>query len=140
MSPDKNRRRSIVGLFQAMCAATVLALSFQAFAHHSVSGQYDVNSTLELTGIVERVDWVNPHIYVHLRVTDESGVVAVWRLGTVPVAMARRAGITSERLFAEGMTVKATVFPSRDGTENMGFLTRMDYPDGTFISVRPDRL
>ena len=57
-------------------------------AHHSVGGQFDVTKKLVLEGTVVRVDWVNPHIYVHLKVKEQSGEEVVWRLGTVPVGMA----------------------------------------------------
>lgn len=111
-----------------------------AFAHHSVSGQYDVQQKIVLEGTVEKVDWVNPHIYVHLKVTDAKGNSVVWRLGTVPVAMARKAGVTKESLLAEGQKVKITAYPAREAGSNMGFLVRIDYPDGHFVSVNPDRL
>src|SRR5215831_859922 len=101
-------------------------LSLQAFAHHSVSGQFDVSKKVVLTGTVEKVDWVNPHIYVHLKVTDPQAQAGVWELGTVPVAMARKAGITKESLLAAGQTVKVTAYPSRDGTQRMGFLIRVE--------------
>jgi hypothetical protein len=133
---SSSRRGLIVGVL----ASFALLFSLQSPAHHSVSGQFDVNNKVVLTGTVEKVDWVNPHIYVHLKVTDSKGQPAMWSLGTVPVAMARKAGISKESLLAEGQTVKVTAYPSRDGTEHMGFLIRVDYPDGHFISVNPDRL
>ena len=129
--------------FKSCCVALVgmgALLSVQAFAHHSVSGQFDVSKKVVLTGTVEKVDWVNPHIYVHLKVSDPQAQSGVWQLGTVPVAMARKAGITKESLLAAGQTVKVTAYPARDGTQHMGFLIRVDYPDGHFISVNPDRL
>jgi 2,3-bisphosphoglycerate-independent phosphoglycerate mutase len=67
-------------LIKAGCAVIAgcgLLFGLQAAAHHSVSGQFDVNKKVVLTGTVEKVDWVNPHIYVHLKVTDEKGHAAV---------------------------------------------------------------
>src|SRR5262245_434003 len=99
-------------------AAVSLAIGVPAFAHHSVSGQFDVKKKVVLTGTVEKVDWVNPHIYVHLKVTDDAGKVAVWRLGSVPVGMARGAGVTKDDFMAKGQVVKITAYPARDGTAN----------------------
>jgi uncharacterized protein DUF6152 len=134
--------RSHRARFQFLIAALGIGtlFSWQALAHHSVSGQFDVNKKVVLTGTVEKVDWVNPHIYVHLKVNDPQAQAGVWQLGTVPVAMARKAGITKESLLAVGQTVKITAYPARDGTQHLGFLIRVDYPDGHFISVNPDRL
>lgn len=117
-----------------------LILAVQVSAHHSVSGQFDVSQTVVLTGTVNKVSWVNPHIYVHLDVVDDKGETATWRLGTVPVAMARAAGITKQSLYGEGKPVTITAYPARDGTAHLGFLTKIEYSDGTFVSVRPDRL
>jgi hypothetical protein len=114
-------------------------LCMPASAHHSVSGQFDVKTKVVLAGTVERVDWVNPHIYVHLKVKDEQGHENIWRLNTVPVGMARAAGITKESLFAEGKIMKITIFPARDGTKYLGFATRFEFPDGKFIQTSPDR-
>ena len=126
----------------AVLAVLVTSFMFtmSSSAHHSVSGQFDVSKTIILKGTVEKVSWVNPHIYVHLKVTDENGNTAVWALGTVPVSMARAAGISKQSLYGEGKEVIITAYPARDGTDNLGFLTKIEYSDGTFVSVRPDRL
>jgi hypothetical protein len=116
-----------------------VAIGMPVLAHHSVSGQFDVKKKVVLTGTVERVDWVNPHIYMHLKVTDAAGASAVWRLGSVPVGMARAAGVTKDDFLARGQTVKVTAYPARDGTKNLGFLTRIDYPDGHYVALSPDR-
>jgi len=108
-------------------------------AHHSVGGQFDVSKKIVLEGTVVRVDWVNPHIYVHLKVKDEAGQEVVWRLGTVPVGMARAAGVTKEDLLAKGLVVKMSTYPARDGAKHLGWVYRIDYPSGRFIQVAPDR-
>lgn len=140
MSRSMSRVRITSNIAYGLIASAGLLTGLQASAHHSVSGQFDISKKIELSGTVERVDWVNPHVYVHLKVTDAGGKSAVWALGTVPVAMARKAGITKESLLAAGQTVKVTAYPARDGTQNLGFLIRVDYPDGHFISVNPDKL
>jgi hypothetical protein len=129
-----------LGLVSLLMLGLSLVITLPSLAHHSVSGQFDVSKEIILKGTVDKVSWVNPHIYVHLKVVDESGDSAVWRLGTVPVAMARAAGISKESLYGEGKDVVITAYPARDGTDHLGFLTRIEYHDGTFVSVRPDRL
>ncbi len=123
-----------------LIAALGVFNAVQVAAHHSVSGQFDVSQKVEVTGKVVKVDWVNPHIYVHLEVIDENGEKTMWRIGSVPVAMARKAGITKKSLMGNGDIVKITAYPARDGTKGLGFMTRVDYADGTFVSVSPDRL
>ena len=46
-----------------------------AFAHHSFEAEYDGNKTATLTGIVTKVDWVNPHAYIFINAKDDAGAV-----------------------------------------------------------------
>jgi hypothetical protein len=130
---NKNRIRAWLVTLLFSCIVQI------ASAHHSVGGQFDVTKTIILNGTVKRVDWVNPHIYIHLDVL-ENGRTATWRLGTVPVAMARKAGITKESLLAPGQTLKMSCYPARDGTAHLGFVFRIEYPDGHFVATNPDRV
>jgi hypothetical protein len=120
-------------------ALITLSVAQFAVGHHSVGGQFDVTKTIIVKGTVKRVDWVNPHIYILLDVT-ENGKTETWRLGTVPVAMARKAGITKQELMAPGQILKMSCYPARDGTQHLGFVFRIEYPDGRFISTSPDRV
>ena len=47
-----------------LTAAGMLAAASAAFTHHSVSGQFDTTKKVTITGVITRIDWVNPHIYV----------------------------------------------------------------------------
>ena len=107
-------------------------------AHHSISGVYDRDKKLELSGTVSKVDWINPHIYVYLDVKDAQGAVQTWKLESVPVAMARKAGMTKEKLMARDQVVKITAFPARNGMAGMAVMTRVDYPDGTYFMMIPE--
>ena len=124
---------------RALVVCSALVAAPFAFGHHSVSGQFDVTKTVVIKGTVKRVDWVNPHIYIHLDVT-ENGKTETWRLGTVPVAMARKAGITKDELMAPGQVLKMSCYPARDGTQHLGFVFRIEFPDGRFIATNPDRV
>jgi hypothetical protein len=100
-----------------------------ALAHHSIAGQFDMNRTLDLKGVVSKVEWVNPHVYMHLSTTDERGEPVVWKLECLPVAMLRKAGIKKQMLVT-GETVEMVISPARDGTSHLGFLLNVTFPDG----------
>jgi Family of unknown function (DUF6152) len=56
----------------------ILALTLTvatALAHHSFEAEYDGSKTATLTGIVTKVDWVNPHAYIFINTKDEAGAV-----------------------------------------------------------------
>jgi hypothetical protein len=109
-----------------------------AYAHHSLTAEFDTRKTLVLTGVISRVEWVNPHIYVDLDVTEATGQVATWHLECVPVAMARKAGVSMKSLMGNGDRVTVDAFPARDGTAHLGFLSKITYPDGHHFQFAPD--
>jgi len=117
-------------------AASLLVSSFAflsapvATAHHSIAGQFDLNRTVSLTGVVSKVNWVNPHIYIEVAVKEADGQSATWRLEGVPVGMARKAGLSKAMLEGHGETVQLIACPARDGTPHLGYLIKITYPDG----------
>ena len=100
-------------------------------AHHSVPGQFDVSKPMTLKGVISKVDWINPHIYVHLDVKDSDGTTNTWALATLPTAMMRRAGLTRESLQGKpGEEVTITAVPARDGSKHLGWINKITYADG----------
>jgi hypothetical protein len=115
-------------------AVALLTFAMQpSVAHHSLAGQFDIKKIVSISGVVSKVDWVNPHIYVHLAVKEKNGAVVTWRLEGTPVAMARKAGLTKAMLEGNGETVAVEAFPARDGTQHLGFMQKITYPDGRFF-------
>lgn len=116
----------------------ILALTLAAFparAHHSVPGQFDTSKPITLKGVISKVDWINPHIYVHLDVKDASGTTATWALSTLPTAMMRRAGLTKETLQGKaGEEVTINAVPARDGSQHLGWINKITYADGHSFS------
>ena len=104
-------------------------------AHHSVSGQFDRDKRVSLTGVITKIDWINPHTYVHLDVENEDGSVTSWQLESLPTAMLRKGGLTREMLMGDGDAVTVDAILSRDGTEHLGWLLRIDYPDGHYYQL-----
>jgi Family of unknown function (DUF6152) len=114
--------------------ASVLAAS-AALAHHSVPGQFDMSKPVTLKGVISKVDWINPHIYVYLDVKDAAGTTATWALSTLPTAMMRRAGLTKETLQGKpGEVVTIDAVPARNGTQHLGWINKITYADGHSIS------
>jgi hypothetical protein len=106
------------------------AAALPAWSHHSVSGVFDSAQRVELTGVISKIDWINPHTYFHLNVSNQDGSTSVWQLESLPTAMLRKAGLTSAMIMDGGSVVKVHAIKARDGTENLVWLLRVDYPDG----------
>jgi hypothetical protein len=119
-----------------LVAATILLVAGSLSAHHSVSGQYDASRPLTLTGVISKVDWINPHIYLHLDVKDKDGAVTTWTLSTLPTAMMRRAGLTKETLQGQpGEVVTINAIAARDETKKLGWISKITYADGHHVQL-----
>jgi hypothetical protein len=107
-----------------------LAFGAGARAHHSVAGQFDQAKRTTITGTVSKVDWINPHVYIYMDVADDKGAVTTWRLESLPTAMLRKAGLTSEMIKGGGQKVTAAALMARNGTPNLAWLLNLKYEDG----------
>lgn len=88
-------------------------------AHHAFTAQYDPDSPVEVTGVVVKVEWLNPHAYFYIDVTDEeTGEVTTWacELGA-PASLIRR-GWNRDHLQL-GETVSVEGLRARDGSTSM---------------------
>lgn len=93
-----------------------LALAAPAFGHHSFRSQYDPEQPLTLTGVVTKIDWMNPHVYFYIDVTDEeSGSVENWgfEMGP-PHGLQRRGWKRNTMQIGDTVTVHGT--RARDGS------------------------
>jgi Family of unknown function (DUF6152) len=124
----QHRRGLIAAIF-------VLAVTAIPSAHHSVPGQFDMSKSLALKGTIAKVDWINPHPYLHLDVKDGDGKVTAWALSTLPIPMLRKAGLTKETLLGKpGELVTIVVLPARNG-KNLGWITKVTYSDGHYYRL-----
>lgn len=112
-----------------------LAAAPAALAHHSVAGVFDTAQTLTWKGTIARVDWINPHTYIHLDVTNDDGTVTTWAMESIPPAMMRRAGITRQMIEGDvGEEVTIQGLPARNA-DNLGYILTITYSDGHFYQL-----
>ena len=87
-----------------------------AVAHHSFSAEYDSKKAVTLKGIVTKVDWMNPHVYFFVDVTDESGGITNWALEMGPPNGLQRSGWTRNTMKV-GDEVIVTGTLAKDGSK-----------------------
>jgi hypothetical protein len=117
-------------LMLAMIAASGSPL---AMAHHSLSGQFDTTRSFQVTGVVSRVEWVNPHTQVYVDVKQANGSVVTYKLESLPVAMMRKSGLSKSDLVGDGRPVVIDAHPARGDTPHLGYLLHLKLPDGREI-------
>ena len=88
-----------------------------ASAHHAYAAEFDLSKPVKLTGVVTRVEWTNPHIWIYLDVKDESGRVTNWGFSASPPGMLQRRGITRNNLKI-GDTLTISGHRAKDGSNN----------------------
>jgi len=116
--------------FIAMAALIAAVISVPAFGHHS-HAMFDRDTTLTVTGTVVTLDWTNPHVWLHVNTTDESGAAVRWSLEMgSPAQIARRGW--RPRTVSPGDMVSVALNPLFNG-EPIGALVRIDLPDGSHL-------
>jgi Family of unknown function (DUF6152) len=122
-----------VKFLQLLAAVGAASLASATHAHHSLSGQFDVSRSFEITGLVSRVDWVNPHTYLYVDVRQPDGATLTYKFESLPVAMMRKAGLSKQDLQADGKPVTIQAHPARSGVTTLGYLLHLHLADGRDI-------
>ena len=65
-------------------AALGLLVAMPAAAHHSFAAEYDSNNLITLNGVITKVEWTNPHMYIHIDVKGADGKVVNWHFELGP--------------------------------------------------------
>jgi len=120
-------RRGYLGL--ALASIGVLFVATPTWAHHSFAAEYDSSQVITLTGKITKVEWTNPHIYIHIDVPEADGKVTSWALEGYPPNTLKRTGFPRS-LLKEGDTITITAYKAKDAT-NSGAGREITFPDGT---------
>ena len=109
-----------------------------AWAHHSFAAEFDVTKPVKLHGVVTRMEWINPHSWIHIDVKNSDGTVTSWMIeGGSPNALLRR-GFTKNSL-PVGTEIIVEGYQAKDGTARANGRD-LTFPDGKklFIGSNPD--
>jgi hypothetical protein len=112
-------------------AAFCLLATVPLLAHHSFSAEYDSGKVVTITGKVTAFEWVNPHSWIHIEVTNPDGTKSEWKGETPPVNVLYRNGWTkpmTQEMVAKGEIVTLRGPAAKDGSRHLFSqgLTRQD--------------
>lgn len=108
-------------------------------AHHSLSGVYDIRKSGELTGVVTKVEFTNPHGAMHVAVDNDDGTKTEWILttGSANTLAGLGFGRGGPNTVLEGDVVTITYFPARNG-KPLGFIRSITLPNEKTIDFDPE--
>ena len=111
----------------------LLAAPRSASAHHSFAAEYDAGKPVTLRGTITKVDWVNPHAWLHLDVKSTDGTTVAWmvEMGTPNVLIRRGFTKTSLEPGAE-LVVQGYLAKNGENKANGGTVT---FADGAKLFV-----
>jgi len=107
----KPMRKASVTVLVALLVLTVAP----AFAHHAFAAEFDAKKPIKLQGTVTKMEWINPHAWIHIDVKKTDGTVEEWMIeaGT-PNTLLRR-GLTRDAL-KKGTEIVVDGYQSKDGS------------------------
>jgi hypothetical protein len=98
----------------AVVAAVALTMGGRLLGHHAFSAEFDANAPVTLRGPVTKVEWINPHAWIHIDVTTPKGTHETWMVeGGTPNTL-QRVGITRDSIKI-GTVIVVAGFKAKDG-------------------------
>ena len=118
-------------LWVAVVAVGVLGGAVATNAHHAFSAEFDASQPVTLRGTITQVEWINPHVWVHLEVTEPDGTVAEWAVeGGAPNAMFRRGWNMAS--IPPGVEIVVEGYRAKNGQNKANGRT-IELPDGRVL-------
>ena len=125
------RMRHVIGIVIAVVGicAWMVGTAVPVTAHHAFAAEFDADSPVEFSGTVTKVEWVNPHVWIHVDVTRDNGTMEGWAFEAGTPNVLFRRGFTRDSLLP-GTDVRVDGYQAKDGT-NRANGRDITFVDGT---------
>jgi Family of unknown function (DUF6152) len=108
------RRGRTLSVTYMLASVFALVAARPALAHHSFAAEFDANAPVVLKGTITKMEWINPHSWIHVEVKNPDGTITEWMVeGGTPNTLFRR-GFTREAVKA-GMEITVEGYRAKNG-------------------------
>jgi hypothetical protein len=107
--------RTKLAVVFAAVGVVLVATAVSLRAHHAFSAEFDANKPLTFKGTISRMEWTNPHVWLHLDVKKPDGSTETWSFEAGTPTVLFRRGVTKESVKA-GMEVAVDGYQAKDGS------------------------
>jgi hypothetical protein len=101
--------------FAILFAGVALLAAAPVWAHHSFAAEFDAEKPVKLRGTVTKMEWINPHAWIHIDVKDASGKATAWMVECGSPNTLLRRGFTRTSV-AVGQEIVVDGYQAKDGT------------------------
>lgn len=110
-------------------AAGLLLAAVPAWAHHAFAAEFDANKPVKFRGTVTKMEWINPHAWIHMDVKGSEGKIVNWAIELGPPNSLIKRGWTKKSVPA-GIEILVVGYQSKDGATRANGRD-ITLPDGT---------
>jgi hypothetical protein len=113
----------------ALGVAALFTAALPASAHHAFGAEFDADRPILLKGKIVKVEWVNPHTWIHVEITKDDGSKEVWMIeGGSPNSLIRRGA--TKNSFPVGTDIVVDGYQARDHNERRANARNVTFTDG----------